>query len=610
MTSAVLAVKSFSQSPPVISELRLIDSVSIVKKLGGSSVMGVAPTPLLDSLMVISTLHPAAGQVLADLLSFQNSSGLLIKQQPVIAHRRTSQLKRVGPHEFRGNLMMTFGDTRRAMQGSVVMGIVPIRGDVLLAPPDHFALEPSDMLLVITKSRTIERTAVYSNEAARVPQEGPESPPASSRIDPFDSFDSMEEMRSPVMAVSGGSWRAPVWNKSSKQVVIVLGWRTGIGMEVLLKSFDDRLNEGAELHVVSVSTIFFYSSLFTLRGLVYQINVYFKPIFQYLSGPERVHNMEFTARRIKMIHHVGEITRKSCLAKLPLATASSVLILRDDSAKKRIVDAGVSDARALTAAVVISQMMRDEHNESAPITIQFLDSLAQRILKEQPHLLAKLNSLVPVHRNAIETGIIALAASEPKLVGFFERLLFSEPGSNTPPEFITAFSPFQMLSYGSPRSSPTNKKQLQCEDLSAASFWELDALVRGKGMLLLGWHRANEMHHCLNPPNKHEKFMWGESDLLLVAHDKEHGPALQGSVLKESVMSESIEEEEEGELVNSDSIDIKVIKARPLIRPISKASRKYVSFSEMSDDDDDQDDDNGDQEELEAMLEEMEDLHV
>ena len=48
-----------------------------------------------------------------------------------------------------------------------------------------------------------------------------------------------------------------------------------------------------------------------------------------------------------------------------------------------------------------------------PLATEFLDNLTQRILTKQPHLFDTLESLVPVHRNALETGVLALAASNP-----------------------------------------------------------------------------------------------------------------------------------------------------------------------------------------------------
>jgi hypothetical protein len=269
VTSTVLAVKSLQQSPPVIAELRLLESVSIVKQLGGNSVVGVAPTPLMDSLMVISTLHPAAGLVVAELLNFQNSSGFMIKNQPTsFKHHRTShRTSTVAPDLLasKNNVsVVTFGEIRRVMSDSVVMGVVPVRGNIILAPQDHYALSPTDMLLVITKSKTMHK--VISSDAAKVVKNGGSGGRIIIEKVEDDEMlmhegegihvnsDGSEvlSLRSPVKE-AGGSWRAPIWNKGSKQVIIVLGWRTGLGMAVLLKSFDERLNRGSEVHVLSVT---------------------------------------------------------------------------------------------------------------------------------------------------------------------------------------------------------------------------------------------------------------------------------------------------------------------------------------------------------------------
>jgi hypothetical protein len=70
---------------------------------------------------------------------------------------------------------------------------------------------------------------------------------------------------------------------------------------------------------------------------------------------ERVKDMLgcFSARRIKIVHHTGEITRRFSLSQLPLGAACGVMILRDDPGKKQKYDAHTSDARGLIAAVCV-----------------------------------------------------------------------------------------------------------------------------------------------------------------------------------------------------------------------------------------------------------------
>jgi len=218
-------------------------------------------------------------------------------------------------------------------------------------------------------------------------------------------------------------------------------------------------------------------------------------------------------------------------------------------------------------------MMKEEYNDNkSPIAIQFLDNLSQRILKEQTHLMAKLSTMVPIHRNALETGVLALAAFEPKLVGFFEHLLFPEPEKDEAPEYICALSPMKLI-----HQNNTTKIDHKLDATVEATFWDLDALVRKGGMLLLGWHRSCDVYHCLNPPNKKEKLKWTDKDLILVAHDHVHviAPKTEKSLFAELSDDPPAHDQTPTDL---DDANAEVVSS-----PSKLKSRKYMSFSEPLD---------------------------
>ena len=64
-----------------------------------------------------------------------------------------------------------------------------------------------------------------------------------------------------------------------------------------------------------------------------------------------------------------------------------------------------------------------------------------------------------------------------------------------------------------------------------ASYWELDAQLRLKGRILVGWHRVGRPRHCVNPRFKERALQWRAGDVLLVAID----PDVVGGSLKKRV---------------------------------------------------------------------------
>jgi hypothetical protein len=84
-----------------------------------------------------------------------------------------------------------------------------------------------------------------------------------------------------------------------------------------------------------------------------------------------------------------------------------------------------------------------------------------------------------VHRNALETGVLALAASDPKMMALFTSLLVKGRGESLAP---TPFTCEPALAYLSPLSSASGYEH-------SASFREIDATLRDVRPLLiaLGW---------------------------------------------------------------------------------------------------------------------------
>ena len=156
---------------------------------------------------------------------------------------------------------------------------------------------------------------------------------------------------------------------------------------------------------------------------------------------------------------------------------------------------------------------------------QFLDNLTQRILRKQPAMLEQMASLVPVHRNALETGVLTLAASNPKMVALLSQLLVKTGDMRLPPvpfvaepavDYLLPSSSSQPGSVTSPSSSTT---MLGTRHRYEASFDDLERKLRPSGRILIGWARVGASRNCLNPRNKQAKLQWRDGDMLLAAID-------------------------------------------------------------------------------------------
>jgi hypothetical protein len=629
---------------PVIAELALPESAAVLEALGGSSVFGVAAAPLVDNLLVLAAVSPAVGLLLAELLSFQAPCEFKIVPAPAPLLPPTPRARATFPfgagapaavfpadptvstETGEDLLRFSFGAARRAMSDAVALAVLPAEGPIVFAPPDARRLEPSDQLLVLEPSLGWGDASDYAraDDSAELPP--PPTKAAARRRAPPAGHEAAGygRLRGDVRRVQGAglpyaaAWavaaqhefdRAPGLGGAEPQVVAVLGWRPGPAMCLLLRALDDRSSAaGCTAHVLSNRPL-------AARAA------------DLASG-------EFVVRRLVLVHHVGEASRRASLAQLPLQDLTAVIITDDvrpgpaagsgdnennaagtngggGGSSSSSQHAEVADARVLTAAVQLSQLL-DERATALdrargwsrcqsigllrssfrpPLACQFLDGQTQRILAAQPHLHQHLESLVPVHRSALEMGVLALAATDPKMVALLAQLLVKRPSDRSAPspfavepalecalEHVASLASLAATGASSPSSgssgsnssntttttttttaaiatvkgSSSNSIGSSNGDRScingsgsaggssacvlveeaagaaapqaaplqaAASFWELDARLRLKGRLLLGWHRVGRPKHCLNPQRKAAQLLWRSGDILLVALD-------------------------------------------------------------------------------------------
>jgi hypothetical protein len=503
VTSSVLAVQAIASdddnhsrgkisTSPVIAEMRLPESVAVIEALGGRTVYGVSPVAIVCNVIVLCTLMPPIGRMLAELISFQSDCDFQLAKIPTQQDfENFGELRRHA--SFTDKIILAVIPTDHSLASEVRMVMNRLSHDIHFAPANDKPVDSNSVLLVVARSNSTANMD-YTEDSERRDDSGNHE---------VKDIASME-----FEHVSG-----------KPHTIVLLGWRTN-STSRLVKALDDRLNKHSTVHVLSEQSV-----------------------------EKRMLDLEesgFEPTRISVHHYVGEIDRETSITKVidvasggDITSIDGILVSHDSEATiletngKTSAFAQIADAHVLSASVVVSHTTRRmttaqhggkkkglEHAKkigltassgvTPPLASQFLDNLMQRILVKQPHILEQMDSLVPVHRNALETGVLTLAASNPKMVNLLSRLLVkSNLAKHAPLPFIAE----NTIDYLSPPYE--------------ASFFDLDEILRATGRVLIGWARVGSSWNELNPVDKNEKKKWQDGDMLLAAID----PKLMGAAM-------------------------------------------------------------------------------
>lgn len=146
----------------------------------------------------------------------------------------------------------TFGEARLFFDDAIVLAVVPPANSagIVFAPPDSYQLTPQDGLLVIARATRADRNSVdkYDDSAGDL------------------SSDAAGRRLRSSLSVSSGSFKVPPGGgvrpgragasaeeaEPLEEVVVVLGWRPGASMSLVLQALDDRLPAGTKVHILSM----------------------------------------------------------------------------------------------------------------------------------------------------------------------------------------------------------------------------------------------------------------------------------------------------------------------------------------------------------------------
>jgi hypothetical protein len=279
-------------------------------------------------------------------------------------------------------------------------------------------------------------------------------------------------------------------------VVIILGWRQGIGP--LIRALDARLPENSEIHMLADKSIADRELQLLREGV-------------FVRRDGGIHS----TLQCSLHHVVGISTRREDVAELPLKTATAAIVVADmdrlqmsASEKQGGEELQVADSETVIAVEMLQQLRGSQGRLLPRLTIvaEVFDFLTFRVFQTDESLLcsalkaaSKSSLVLPFHRKHLEAATICVSTQLPSLGHALEALtglLVRKRGkSHALRVHVRAASVEEVLG-----TSPDEH-----------SFFDIQEKTDG---VVLGWVRDG--HLDVNPKDKVKKFKWDKDDQILM----------------------------------------------------------------------------------------------
>jgi len=492
----------------LISELRLGQSVPIVRQLGGRHVVPIVTTTVVDAVLAECLMDPTVGNGYLDIMT---SEGNDIESLSADAA---------------GLVKCTFGEARRRFPRAVLCGVAeaPAASEdhflttvPAIAPPDDLVIRAGEVLLFMADSK--DALSLDDSCAAEAEAEGR----GERHLAPRSAKDARGDGR--------------------RKFIVILGWQRSVAR--VLAELDKRLGPGSVAHVLSVAP---------------------------LEKRRRELLAVQTLENLRVVHHVGYPTDAAEIERLPLSDADVALIVADidddieghGGSELQIADSEVYTATFLLRAqcedvpivaefsdVLTMRLLKQQPDILRSLQFATLDTLdanapvkalyragdvvagapapgpaggAPEAAAAAPAARAPCSTLLPFHRNFLETAALSVSANGLVCWDALQALLGVYDARQMRQAKIRADG---ADAYVRPAELRVDGRQLG----ERLSFIQLAERVRIQtGGLLVGWRRADgkgeteaafrgsagDSEPSLNPANKHEKVTWGTDDVLLV----------------------------------------------------------------------------------------------
>mmetsp|Transcript_22038 Transcript_22038/g.41214 ORF Transcript_22038/g.41214 Transcript_22038/m.41214 type:complete len:950 (-) Transcript_22038:48-2897(-) len=539
----VLALASLPQelSGRVLAEVRCADTSPALGTILLTHIEGIHARSTVNRMLCLMACKPVVGDLLSTFSSFASGEEMYCVRVPSLTGS-------------------TFSEACHSFSAALVIGIKPAEGQVILAPEDDRLIASTDQLVVIAQDedsidgmhssvlRTKSGTPAlgqlsgrcsccrWPRRRRRIPEAGERTQMQVAIQRGSSRSSDIEVNRTSSIAASvkliKKTMRRPKiltgmdWDNSSDLIrstsekvqpsvlnmgeqdrsgntFVIIGWPDDL--RELLQELDCYVRDGCQVHVLSDRSIEAQKELLACGRLM----------------------------NIQVNHHSGSPISVHCLTELPLAEAHSILILSEMGADQ---DAFSSDSLTIACAAMICGICEGKYGPqrklrlSGRIICEVLDARSDFMLQKNSELKSNVKFF---KSNALETGLFAMATSEPTIFNILVLLL-------CPTHDIG-----KLVSVSVTRYLLEEEKASLCEhgeDRAAGfqtSYWELHNRVRQHaGELLIGWHRSVDAVTRLGADvDRDEYYSFAKKDRLLVIRNNTSVPRIVGRMTESAAQS-------------------------------------------------------------------------
>mmetsp|Transcript_6039 Transcript_6039/g.13334 ORF Transcript_6039/g.13334 Transcript_6039/m.13334 type:complete len:942 (-) Transcript_6039:173-2998(-) len=499
----------------VLVEVRCADTAPILESLlpslsgevsGRSRIEGIHSRVSVNRMLCLMAKKPVVGDCLVYLSSFADGEELYLVTPPPC---------------LRGQI---FAKACTYFRNALCIGMKPgdgQKGEIVLAPPDDQVIKANDKLLLIAMSQaTIDeehrrRHSISLDEEEIDPAQLQAQAKRRSCCLPWRNsrrggLPSMEKTRSSLSHLAA----------ATKKLLITGEAEVAEGAPPTVRGYFGASGESSVFIVIGYGDDFW--------DLMQSMDFYVRPGSKIHVLSERPTAMRKTAIGTKMaqmenleiVHHEGCRTSVDKLSSLPLSEAHAILILAEGGC-----ETSASDSACIAAAVMICGICQGKYGQQRLCKLK--GRIICEILSPQTDFIisrnAELRSKVVFFRsNALETGLFAMASSEPMV---FNTLVLLISPSHASGKIISV----ELRQY-----LCNSEEETAVETCGASlrfSFWEIYLRVRAGGDILIGWHRLEDSRTKLGTNiDREELVQWHPGDFLVVVKRPKEGEV--ASVLK------------------------------------------------------------------------------
>eukprot|EP00928_Gymnodinium_smaydae_P031885 TRINITY_DN23255_c0_g1_i1.p1 TRINITY_DN23255_c0_g1~~TRINITY_DN23255_c0_g1_i1.p1 ORF type:complete len:713 (+),score=60.57 TRINITY_DN23255_c0_g1_i1:3-2141(+) len=505
VTRVIVALASLHRelSGTVLAEVQVASTVRVIKRLLPQSgcLHAINARNVSNKILCLLAAQPLVGESFISLSSYSFGAEIYIVQIP----------------ELGG---CTFEEACHWFKEAVCIGLKSAGGKIYLAPPRTRRIDANDHLLVISQDalkigvmprnrlrKLVHQIGTVSNEAINAGIN--EAINGGAR---FRKALNMFGLRSATIALTDDCEEGEVQNRAAL-VYVFVGWATDLPN--ILCNFKDLVPKGSKVIILSMVDV-------ECRKLA-------------LS--------RIPLGGLQLEHVLGEMTNARCLAALPLATASAIIVLADSTSVSSdaysdsshvTYDTITSDSACLMAVLTIKDVIEStsELDDDAPmahprIICELLDSRTNKLLARNRYM----QSLGVYFRSrALETGLFAMEMTDTTVWNALMTLL-SPTGS-----LLTVVPAATVLDAhvgeGSYDGCESSLRETACDEhdfpgrcvsrrMEKHSFWDIHhRVVQRFGGILIGWRGwsdSGDTSELLAPPvNKDTPLPWSPADSLVI----------------------------------------------------------------------------------------------